>query len=882
MFNRFMMSAAITALGTALIASAASAQTAAPAATTAATSDDTVVVVTGTRKSLRDALATKRAATGIVEALSSKDIGALPDVTIAESLARLPGINTTRDRGNDSQATIRGLGSRFVLGTINGREVATSEPDRGVRWEIYPSEVVSGVVVSKSSEAKLISGGIAGTVDIQTVRPLDYRGPALTLRAGPTYYDGGKAFPGYDGLGYRGSLSYVAKVSSDLAFVFGLTGQKQKNGYESFQGWGYNDNTVRPANSPGPIVTGGPTVFTPWGAQSEAKFLTETRSGATFGMQWRPVDGFELNYDLLYSDVKIDEHQNQTWYGSNNWGNWAGGNVDSYTNPRIVDNDLVGATTAWSSVEGVIAQYTEDKTLLVTGVNAKWTSEKWTVSTDINYSAANRYNVWAANEFTYYPQSMTWELDGKPSLSVSGATPTSGQTVNPGAIDPGRLEDSLISGRVVFTRRFDGGPFTALLFGARYNVRTKGTGDETFSATPVVSSVPTGLLSTWSFDHFNIPALNDADFHKLETALYGANALSQVGGVTYSTSNKSAVPILSKVRENVAEAYGELTYASTLSSVPVDGNIGLRLIDVKTQASGISQSGGAWFEDLSGNWAYYPLVQEAATGSSHYTKLLPSATARFDYGNGVYLKLALARVISRPPLSDMRATRSISPIAPYTGSSGNPFLKPFEATQLDASYEHYFGKDGLFAVSGYYKDVSNYVGYAQRTQVINGNSYTLTSPVNSTKKGSIEGAEVTYQSPIPGSDHFGIYSTYAYANSDIKEFVANLPMVGVARNSATLDLWYSDPKLDMRLGLKYHSPYTAIFGWDDSSLGTVDSETTLGFSSSYKINDNVTVRFQANNLLNTPLKTYADGKPDRLTRYDVYGRSYLVDLTLKY
>ncbi len=59
-------------------------------------------------------------------------------MTIAESIARLPGVNATRDRGNDSQAVVRGLGARLVLGTVNGREVASSEPDRNVRWEITP------------------------------------------------------------------------------------------------------------------------------------------------------------------------------------------------------------------------------------------------------------------------------------------------------------------------------------------------------------------------------------------------------------------------------------------------------------------------------------------------------------------------------------------------------------------------------------------------------------------------------------------------------------------------------------------------------------------------------------------------------------------------
>jgi len=103
------------------------------------------IMVTGYRASLRDALEVKRATTGVVEVISSKDIGVLPDVTIAETLARLPGLNTIRDRGNDSQAAIRGLGPRMVLGLINGREMASSEPDRNVRWEIFPSEIVSGV-----------------------------------------------------------------------------------------------------------------------------------------------------------------------------------------------------------------------------------------------------------------------------------------------------------------------------------------------------------------------------------------------------------------------------------------------------------------------------------------------------------------------------------------------------------------------------------------------------------------------------------------------------------------------------------------------------------------------------------------------------------------
>src|SRR5687768_7352135 len=156
------------------------------------------VLVTGFRTSLKGALEVKRNSDLVVDAISGGDIGALPDVTIAETLVRLPGVSGSRDRGNQSQAAMRGLGPRLVLGLVNGREVASSEPNRNVRWEIYPSEVVSGVVVYKSQSADRVAGGVAGTIDIKTVRPLQYSGPAVQLRGGPVYYEAGSDIPDYD------------------------------------------------------------------------------------------------------------------------------------------------------------------------------------------------------------------------------------------------------------------------------------------------------------------------------------------------------------------------------------------------------------------------------------------------------------------------------------------------------------------------------------------------------------------------------------------------------------------------------------------------------------------------------------------------------------
>ncbi len=118
--------------------------------------------------------------------------------------------------------------------------------------------------------------------------------------------------------------------------------------------------------------------------------------------------------------------------------------------------------------------------------------------------------------------------------------------------------------------------------------------------------------------------------------------------------------------------------------------------------------------------------------------------------------------------------------------------------------------------------------------------------------------------------------------SNLKEMAANLPLNGLAQNTATLDLWYSDHGLDLRLGSKYHSTYTAIYGWDDTQLIRVRPEATVDFSAGYTVNSAIQVRLQANNLLNTPLRTYDDNRPTRLGRYDLYGQRILLDITFRH
>jgi len=139
------------------------------------------IVVTGIRRSLQDSIQIKRNSASVVEAVSAEEIGKLPDVSIAESIARLPGIAAQRVGGRAEIVSIRGFSPDFTTVLLNGRQQASSGFNRAVEFDQYPSELLSSVVVYKSPDASISGMGLAGTVDLRTIRPLEYGKRAISL-----------------------------------------------------------------------------------------------------------------------------------------------------------------------------------------------------------------------------------------------------------------------------------------------------------------------------------------------------------------------------------------------------------------------------------------------------------------------------------------------------------------------------------------------------------------------------------------------------------------------------------------------------------------------------------------------------------------------------
>ncbi|MDH5434914.1 MAG: TonB-dependent receptor plug domain-containing protein, partial [Gammaproteobacteria bacterium] len=175
-------------------------------------SDEKKITIVGIRASMARAQSEKKNSSSIVEAISAEDIGKLPDSSIAESIARLPGLSAQRLDGRASRVTIRGFGENESATTFNGREQVSIGDNRGVEFDLYPSEIMSGVTVYKTPDAILDAEGIAGVIDLQTIKPLS-KGEDRILQVNALYektsFD--KLNPDGDDAGFSGTVFYMDK-----------------------------------------------------------------------------------------------------------------------------------------------------------------------------------------------------------------------------------------------------------------------------------------------------------------------------------------------------------------------------------------------------------------------------------------------------------------------------------------------------------------------------------------------------------------------------------------------------------------------------------------------------------------------------------------------
>ena len=192
-----------------------------------ADADDDEIVVIGTRQVIQDSIDLKRANTQIVDGLSADEIGDIPALSIGEALENITGVASHRENGGATEVSIRGLGPYLSSTVVNGRAATNGSGDRSVNFSQFPSELVNKLAVFKTQDASQIEGGVAGQIQLETVRPLDFGKRRIQFEAktnlNPDQFNQDDTQAG--DVGYRLTGSFINQFelgNGDIGFSVGV------------------------------------------------------------------------------------------------------------------------------------------------------------------------------------------------------------------------------------------------------------------------------------------------------------------------------------------------------------------------------------------------------------------------------------------------------------------------------------------------------------------------------------------------------------------------------------------------------------------------------------------------------------------------------------
>ena len=864
------------------------------------------IVITGKfLRSLQSAMEQKRNSASMIEAIAAEDIGQLPDVSISDSLNRLPGLAQDRDRGNGSQISIRGMGGLLGLTTLNGREVATVEEDRNIRYDQFPSELINAAQVYKTPQAHLPEGGLSGTVNLETIKPLDFDSRQMSVDVRGSFYDLGGDIDdaANDGWGHRFSVSYIDQFLDDtLGVALGYAGRSQPIATQRSELWNYGDTWHNTQWNDAL----GTNVNAPWGGSALIRGGEDRRHGVMGAIQWQPNDNLEIAYDGFWSTFDIDETQRGFDFQIANTYTDQWQLIDTtptaYTNPELGEGalDLLSGTVPLSSLRNLNEEFAQEDTLISHGLNVEWRQDAWTFEGDLSYSKTERDRRWASIRTTHAaPGYATFGATGDKrmwlSLDTADLTDPAQNSVSEIEVRPAADGgDEITAFQLDVTRELDAGLLTAVRFGASVSQREKFLNAQNWlqyvtdnSGTPIPEEF---ILDAKSDSYWNdLPDYLTFDRNAVIDYYFGGLANPDVGDADDLLSSWD-------VSEDISAQYVQLDFATEIFALPLTGNIGVRAAQTETTSSGYQQGPNVWVETSPGVWEEMAGEVEAVAIDHDYDEVLPSLNMTLAVTDEQQVRFGVAKTIARAPVDLMSPSLNLNDdlfgANPGESSSGNPKLDPFRATQVDLGYEWYFNDESSVAATVYYKDLDTFIARAADAEqiVYNGTTYNVSRPING-EGGYIRGYEVLYQqafSSLPEPfNGLGVYANYAFTESNVEQFVplysTKSALTGLSEHVGNLTLWYYKDGFEARTSYSYRSEFQRDINAVQGEEGINDSEGYVDLSLSYEMDDHYKFYFQVQNLTNEPYRVYGleSNNPNHVNKYEEFGRRYMVGVSWK-
>ncbi|WP_431358254.1 TonB-dependent receptor [Sphingomonas faeni] len=833
------------------------------------------IVVTGVRASLQSAQNIKRNSAQIVDSIVAEDIGKLPDRNIAEALQRISGIQIQRNFGEGSSVAIRGLTQ--VRTVLNGRDIFTASGSRNaLSLEDVPSELLAGIDVYKNPSADLIEDQLSGTINFRTRKPFDFDGFKISGSATNTYYD----------LIKKSQPAASLLVSDRWNTGIGEIGILAS---ASYQKTNFRQDTISTEpfytldeSNPGDAATAallgrtGQTTTLPHGTGIGEVFGDRRRLGIDVSLQWRPTDTLEFTGEVFRNDYKLRS------YGYSYFAYTSGASITPLAGAPFTyapNGDFqsgtftdvpIGNNTSLGSRHSVTTDYS---------LNGKWKpTANLTITGDLQYVDSKTDNLNSIVGLSGVATTLTQDISGEiPSFQIVSAD----GLANPATYSNGFYLDNLNNskgtdkvGRLDGEYRFDGGILSSIKAGFRFADRRNRTSDTGYRYTGLTGAA-TNLryVDLGGFFRGQADLFGDIQAFSLPTVLDYDATRASLGIATLP----SYVPSGTNTQaQKTYTGYAAAFFKADDLPVPIDGNIGVRVVQSKVAVSGFYQQVDLITAPDGTQSTAAPTFTEV-NEATKYTSVLPSLNVRGRLTDRLQLRFAVSKNISRPNFNQLNPSLTITEPGTaqidqqHVTSTGNPYLKPMKSTNFDASLEWYFAKSGSLTVAGFYKDISNYI-----QTVITPRDVTFTDGVTATydvttysnaAKAKVKGAEVAYQQffdflpgPLAG---LGVQANFTYVDSEAPSPasdgpVTQLSLEGLSKYNYNLIGIYERGIVSARVAYNWRSEFlvtTSANGTGNlpqfqKASGQLDASITAN------VTPHLSLTLNGTNLTNTVRSTY--------------------------
>jgi iron complex outermembrane receptor protein len=829
--------------------------------------DTTTVVVTGVRASLMKSLAIKRNNDQVVESVVAEDIGKLPDNNVIEALQRVTGIQVTNRAGGEATVlSIRGMTD--VQTTWNGRTIFTASGTQ-VQLQDIPSTLVRQIDVYKTRDASQLETGIAGQIDVKSLRPFDFKGEKISVLARETFLDPArKGNPTFSalasnrwqtGIGEVGALVNLSDTKTKyrtesvtpgamVPFVSPNAGEIP-TGYTPLQRitdnniWTPGTRTGLPTAAGSTLNFGGKAY--PYYLARDAVFQADEhgdrdRPAATVALQWKPNSDSVYTFESMYNGYR-NKSNNRLLFSFVDWwgdlGSNPAGTIKTFPGTNVINSRTVNNVYGFNS--GDLTTSATDS--YVYALNGAWNvGDRLKLDGDVSYQTSTYHSEFTGTRIDRVAPSINVNFnDGSGDTAFrfnnnADLTDPAKWTVRQFYDNANRNKGSASTATLSGTFDADWGVLKTLNFGVRFDDRKASEANRTQSG-----NVDRGLAtlgSSYSVVNSNFGKdISDVPRSWVEPNAYAIrdniDAWRQnlaATDVNFLTTDKLSLQKTFEIDEKTTNLFLMGNTENELFGHRLRANFGVRYVKVKTDMT--------FYNVDATTRAVTPSGANKST-----SKFLPSMTLIYDPAKDVVVRFNYGETLRRPNFVDLNPVYQfgddVSRVGYGSGTRGNPDLEPTHSKNLDLTAEWYFQKDSALYGTVFKRKIDGLVvNLARRIHVdrandpfrnsnsggdhTNGYDYVVNSPANASN-GNIKGVElgvIYFPKGLPTLlDGLGFQGSYTQLKSSQNVPEANAagdivsqletPFFGVSNRSYNATLAYEKGPLSARLSYVWRSSF---------------------------------------------------------------------------